>query len=296
MALWRFYNRLALFLGSRRRFVRRVGGMCLVFLGVHAAAGVIEDAVYQLVDVADLVLDGLSHDALMWFASVGTFTPEEARHHAERFAAILDLAEKGWLSLRLALVAEVVIDLLLLDFAWGTRAVMNTASIRQALKESTQEMVSAFKHPDIERAAVLPTMFLLSLVGAVVASVALESVVADGISRAAPKYEFTSLVAAVCGLLACAVLTWRFIPDLLHGALLRARQRTDEAMAALKESRAAQEKRTGKPPPPLSVVRILWTVRARGLWILVVALPLAVTSLLVRTDFLALIHRLGADG
>ena len=78
--------------------------------------------------------------------------------------------------------------------------------------------------------------------------------------------------------------------------LLATPQRTAEALQSLLDGRAATEKRTGKTPPPLSRLQMVWHVRARGLWLWLVALPLAVTTLMVRTDLVALFHRLGADG
>ena len=71
--------------------------------------------------VADFAIDEAVASFLSWLSSAGGLTPEGAVRAIESFASFVDLAEKDWPAIRLAFITEIVLDLFLLDLAWGTR-------------------------------------------------------------------------------------------------------------------------------------------------------------------------------
>lgn len=295
--LWTFYLAVTRFFGARRRFVRRVAALCLVVLGVHAAADVIDDLVYRVIDALDLAVDGLAWRGLEWLASLGAFSPEEAVAHAQRYAEWIDLEQKDVAAKWLALVVELAIDLALLEFVWAARGRPDEeqrASLLDELKASARELKEALWPLDLERVAVPPAVAGFAVAGTLGAALAVEGFVADTLSRLVPLWRWVPNASAAVGVLVAALLLWRFLPDLLHGALLRADERGRRA-----QRRASPFGSTPSLPARAPLVEKLRHLRgllqraSRGALLAFVVLPLAVLGLTGQAAIFALIARTG---
>ena len=281
-------------LGARRTFVRRLAGIALLWMGVHAAADVLDDVLYRMLDGLDLVVDESVAALLSGLSSLGGITPDTALAGIERFASLVDLAEKDWLALRLAFVAELLLDLLLLDLAWGKRT-LEGATVGEDFRESLRQLRQALRAFDLERVLGPVTLLAFTMGGSVLAAVAIEQPVRRALQASLPELLFGTNVAAMVGLLAIALLVWRFVPDVLHGALVRSHARAEMSATKLAQVRATSTPRF----PKLQAFRDRLRRASRGLWLLL-ALFVAVAGLLGGTQvddaqgLPALIARCGA--
>jgi hypothetical protein len=282
-------------LGSYRTLIRRLGGVALVLMGVHAAADVLDDLAYTALDAIDLVVDDALAALLGWLSAAGGLTPDAAAMAIERASLAVDLAEKDWLALRLALAVELMVDVLLLDLAWGARVFEGT-TVLDELRRTTRQLRDAFSAIDLERVLAPLTLLLLAISGSVTVGLALEQPVRAWLAAAAPGLLVASNLAAATGIAVVAVLVWRFVPELLHGAVVRAHERGSKA------SQRLQQRRQQAPPRHPSVAAVVDVLRRglRGAW-LVAALLIASTGLLGGTHDLnglgarGLLDRMGAD-
>lgn len=278
MALFRLISALSFGLGSFRTLIRRLGGIALILMGVHAAADILDDLAYTALDALDLVVDESVAAFLGWLSSAGGMTPDGATSAIERFATAVDLAEKDWLALRLALVAELILDVLLLDLSWGSRT-FDGGSIIEDLKLSARQLRQAFGAIDLERLLAPATLAILAVSGAVTVGLSLEQPTRALLAATSPGLLLASNLAAAVGIVVVAVLVWRFLPELLHGAFVRAHERGEKAVAR------QRRRREQSPPrfPKVAVVVDLLRRGLRGMW-LVLALFIAVTGLLGGTE------------
>jgi hypothetical protein len=292
--VWSAVRAISHTLGVARGPVRRLGGLCLVWMGVHAAADVLDDRARDAIDVIDLVIDeGFAH-VLGWLAAHGGMTPDGAVATIERFATAVDLAEKDWLAVRLALVVELVLDVALLDLAWGTRPAEGEGLIDD-LRASTRQLRASLSAFDLERLLGPLTLLTYATAGGVLAGLAIEQPVAAALVAWAPGLLLAGNLAAGLALVVAAVVVWRFGPDLGHGALVRAHER-GEADRARRQTRREQH-----PPRFPAVARVVDAVGGvvRGWW-LAVALFVACAGLVGGAEatrgqgVLALAERLGA--
>ena len=290
--LFRAYLKLTHFFGKGQRLVRRLAALCLVVMGVHAAGDHIDDLVFAVVDRADLWGDQLFWRLCDWGASLGAFSVNAANRYAQNFATWIDLDEKATLSMVAALGVELLIDLLLLDFVWGNRIRAESSkptSLKEELKQSAKELADAFWPLDLERLAILPVLIAFVCAGTFMAGLAIENAVGSTLGNALPLWRWGINTAAASGLLAAALLLWRFLPELLHGAALRARERAD----AFNERHPAPEAEQGTPR--LARLRAKWVRLRRGWFIALVMLPLALLGLFTQSAFLNLVARTGAN-
>ncbi len=260
-------------LGVARGPIRRLGGLCLVLMGVHAAADVLDDLARDAIDVIDLVVDEAVAGLLGWLAAHGGMTPDGAVVAIERFATAFDLAEKDWLAVRLALAVELVLDVALLDLAWGTRPAEGEGLLDD-VRASTRQLKAALSTFDLERLVGPLTLLVYATAGGVLAGLAIEQPVAAALAAWAPGFLLAGNAAAALALVVVAVVVWRFGPDLVHGAVVRA----DERGQAARERRRAR--RDSHPPRFVGLARAVDVVALaiRGAW-LVVALFVAVAGL-----------------
>lgn len=278
-------RRITWALGSQRRLIRRVAALCLVVMGVHLAADHLDDLIYGVIDLLDLWADDTAERLLAWLSSAGGLGADAAARASEAFATALDLAEKDRLALWLALFTELVLDVLLLDLTWGRHQDSVVAGLFAELKESGRAMIEALSPLDLERLACMPALFCFALGGALMAALAVENAARDLLGRFVPDFLWGGSLAAALGILAAAVLVWRFSPDLLHGALLRSRARADHARERAQKVAEAPHKW-----PRLRRALSLLRLGTRGAWLLVLALPLAVAGLQSH-DLFALVAR-----
>lgn len=278
-------RRITWALGSQRRLIRRIAALCLVVMGVHLAADHLDDLAYNVIDAFDLWADDTAERFLAWLSSAGGMAPEDAARASESFATSMDLAEKDRLALWLALLVELLLDVLLLDLTWGRHEDSRAQGLLAELKESGRAMLEALSPLDLERLAVMPTLLAFTLGGALMAALAVENATRDLVSRLAPEFLWGGSLAAFTGIVAASVLVWRFSPDLLHGALLRAHTRGDKARARASKSMEAPH-RWPRVRRALSLLRL----GTRGAWLVVAALPLAIAGL-QGNDLFALVAR-----
>jgi hypothetical protein len=287
------FNAVSAALGRGRTLIRRLGGIALLLMGVHAAADVLDNLAYTLLDALDLIADDAVGAALAWLSSVGGIAPDAAVEASERFATVVDLGEKEWLSLRLAFATELLLDVLLLDLAWGTRIFDGTSRLDD-LKRSAQQMREALSSFDLERVLGPVTLLAFSVGGAVLAAMALEQPASAALVSLLPGLTIASNIGAAAAILVVALLVWRFVPEQLHGALVRSLLRAERF-------RERQQQRRSKHPPRWPRVAVVVdTVRAvvRGTWLLL-ALAVAGMGLVADVDgggrgAVGLIERVGA--
>ena len=148
--MFRFFNAVSFGLGSWRTLIRRLGGLALIVMGVHAAADVLDNLARDLLDHLDLVVDEGVAGLLGWLSSVGGLTPDAAVASIDDFASLVDLAEKDWLALRLAFATELLLDVLLLDLCWGSR-VFDGETLLDDLKRSAEQLRRSLTSFDLER-------------------------------------------------------------------------------------------------------------------------------------------------
>ncbi len=306
-ALWSFYLAVTRFFGARRRFVRSLAALCLVVLGVHAAADVIDDLVYRVIDALDLVVDGVAWSALETLAGWGAFSPQEAARHAQGFAELIDLEQKDAAAKWLALVVELLMDLLLLDFVRGARAARSaplagvpSTTMVEELRSSARELKEALSPLDLERLAVPPAIAGFAVAGTLGAALAVEGFLADTFSSLVPLWRWGPNASAGVALLVAALLLWRFLPDLLHGAILRAHERGRRAAHKGSGSPSLSSSSLSSSPrwawlrsPGLVRARALVRRSTRGALLAFVVLPLAVLGLSGQAAIFALIARTG---
>jgi hypothetical protein len=291
VGLWRVFLGITHGLGRGRTLIRRVGGLCLLWMGVHAAANVLDGLAYGVLNALDLWLDESVAALLAWLASAGGTSAADAAARIESFAALVDLAEKDWLALRLALTLELTIDVLILDLAWGKRA-LDGGSLLGDVRESARQLRRSFSAVDLERVFAPLSLCAFAVAGAGLAGIAIEHLARQALERQAPDFLVRGNVAAFAALAAMGVLLWRFLPDMLHGALVRAHDRGEAFRHRLTERRAAltaaKAPRTAFVGPTVDGTRRL----LRGWWWLVFAAVAAAG--LVDGTLQALIERIGA--
>lgn len=283
----RLFLALSHALGRQRNLIRRLGGIALVLMGVHAGADVIDDLAYGFLDQLDFYVDEAVAAFLSWLSAAGGLTAAGAVRAIESAAAFLDLAEKDWLAIRLAFVTEIVFDLLLLDLAWGARDGPG-ANLLEDMKLSVARLKEAGSSIDLERIFGPVALSCFVVGGAALVSVALEQLVRTMLYSVAPDVLVAGNIAAATALLIMGILCWRFLPDLLQGTLMRAHGRGEKARLAIAARRAEH-------PPRFPVVasisdelrRVL-----RGAWLLVAAF--VAWAGLFGVGLQALVERLGA--
>ena len=64
--MFRLFNAVSFGLGSWRTLIRRLGGLALIVMGVHAAADVLDNLARDLLDHLDLVVDEGVAGVLGW--------------------------------------------------------------------------------------------------------------------------------------------------------------------------------------------------------------------------------------
>ncbi len=297
--LLRAYLNLTHALGSTQRFWRRLAALFLVVMGVHAAADHIDDLVFGLVDTLDLWADQAVWSLCDWVAKMGGMAPKEAVQKAQGFAEWIDMSEKDTFALVLALGAEIGIDILLLDWIWGTRKAANAdeapMSVVGEFKESVQELKAALWPLDLQRIAVPFVLLLFSLAGAFSAALAIEGVVSTLISEVAPLWRWGINAAAAAALASVALLAWRFVPDLIHGGILHVHTR--QAQRDEKAKKKAQKRADEDKSENASVARIKRGLKraSRGLFSFGILLPLAAFGLMSQNAFVELVARAGAN-
>jgi hypothetical protein len=216
---------LSRWLGKWRTGVRRIGGLALLFIGVHMGAYWLDRVLYDLIDQLDLWADDAMAAGLSWLALHGGLSADGAVRAIDTTGTAIDLAEKEWLAVRCALAVELILDVALLAVAWGARADVGT-SWTDDFRTSARDLVAALKRFDLERWLAPPTLLLLTVIGALTTSTALEPMVRNGMTRLG---AVSGPLAAAGSLLLTSLLVWRFLPDMLLGAWRRAAKRDAEA-------------------------------------------------------------------
>jgi hypothetical protein len=275
---------LSLALGNVRTGVRRIGGMALLFLGIHAGALWLDRFFYSLVDHLDLWLDDVGAWFLSWLSLHGGLAADTAVVRIEQFAALVELDQKEWLAVRLALVVELLLDIAVLRLAWGQRPDAGQRW-QDDFKRSMEDMRDGLRAFDFQRVLAPPTLLLLSVVGALVSTSAVEPAMRNWLQApwlvgVVPALRtWAGPAVAAMSLLLSALLVWRFVPDMLWGAWRSVTTENATPLPKVTNVRAA-----------LTWMRIGIARVLRGWWWL---LPLALAVTVLRTDStFAVLHRL----
>ncbi|MCP4504087.1 MAG: hypothetical protein GY822_29530 [Deltaproteobacteria bacterium] len=297
-ALWTFFSNFSFGLGNRRIFIRRLASIALVLLGVHAAAHTIDAAIFGAIDRSDLVIDQFVWALFEWISGMGGLSAKNALDYAETFSTAVDLEQKEYLAHALALIAELLIDFLLLDLVWGTRHPLSDEEQAlgpiEELKQSTRILKDALWPLDLERFAAPLVLFFFTLAGALSTGIAVEGALHSFVSNLVPLWRWSINFSAAAGLLFVALLVARFLPDLLFGGALRASERSVEAA---EKWRIKLEK---GPPPKTgesAVVRLRrqLPLLLRGWSVAFILLPLSLVGLFSQEIFLQLVQRTRAN-
>lgn len=283
------YLKLTRFLGERRRFIRRIAGLSLILLGVHAAADRLDDIAFRVVDDIDRVIDNTAFALLDALGSVFENWRPKALAYAEAFANFIDVAEKERAAVVLALLIELLIALVMLDFAWGKRDSAlgeGRVGVVDEIKESIAELKTALWPVDLERLAIVPILLCFTTTATLLAGGAVEQIFSSFLSAWFPLWPFGVAAAAFGGLIVALLLAWRFLPDLLHGAILRAHERAD-AFQAVDDERLLESK-------TIPVWRRRARRAARGAFLFAFVMPVAIFSVVDGKPLFALIERAGA--
>ena len=229
--VWQWYQAITHFFGDRQRFLRRASALCLVFIGVHTGADLVDDTVFSFIDVFDDGMDGLAFRLSDWLGSWSYFSEESMRARALFWAERLGPEEKENLSLVLALLTELLVDLMLFDFLWATQIPDAKKTVPYQRKRITKLLVEEIRfalHPiDLKRISVISAIFFLCLSGAVIAGQEIERLVFTFWSQHYPDW-WADRFSAASGLLFALVLLWRMLPGILLGAFYRQLIKTDE--------------------------------------------------------------------
>jgi hypothetical protein len=282
----RLFLGISRFFGARRRFIRRIAALALIIIGVHRAADILDDAVFAVIDVLDLWVDQSAWAVLEWLSSLGAFDGNEAVDKAQRFAEWFDLAEKDLAAKWIALFLELLIDVLLLEFAWGTRPDMSHHGLIEEFRESGRQLLAALWPLDLERLAVPVVLFCFAVKGSLFAGIAAEALLAGAITENIPLWRPGPNIAAFVGLCVAGLLLWRFLPDLLHGGILRVGERAKAFGEKQAEKAAAADTR-------LKRLRLRWRAVRRGAFLALVVMPMAVMGVVTQSAFVQLVARVG---
>jgi hypothetical protein len=289
MGVW---SRISLGLGRRRRFVRRLAGLCLILLGVHAAADRLDDFAYASLDALDLALDRAFLAFVAWLGDLGILTLPKVQSWSEGITTFIGVSEKDRMALVFGLAIEVSADLLLLDLAWGLRRARQAdeepPALLESLRRSGAQLKEAIAPLDVEKLILPLCLFVLSVCGAAIFAVAMEMLTFDLFGGLKAFGGWDRLVSAGLGLFTAALLILRFGPDLVDGAINRADQRGTRFATRVGEKRLA----AGKAPLKEWQEKVLRG--ARGWLSALLILPLTGLSLLSMGPFFDLIRRLGA--
>jgi hypothetical protein len=286
-----FFSRLSHAMGSRRRFVRRMAGLCLILLGVHAAADRLDDLAYASLDALDLALDRGFVALFEWLGDLGILTLPRVSDWSEGVTAYVGVSEKDRMALVFGLLIELSADLLLLDLAWGLRKVRQPSTSAPefiaSLRRSAHQLKEALHPLDVEKVFVPIGLFVLCLCGAALSAVATEMLLFDLFGGWTFLGGWDRLIAASSGLLVALLLVLRFGPDLVEGALSRADQRGHRFASQIEKRRSAQQKQ------PLKSWQQKILRSGRGWLSALFVLPITGLSLFSMGPFFDLLQRLG---
>lgn len=290
------FSRLTQFsraLGRGRNAVRRLSALALLVLGVHAAGLVVDDVVFGLVDRVDLALDRWAFAAYAWLAEEGAYTAQAAAARATRLAHVVDLAEKEHIAHALSFVVELLMIGLLAPFAWGAREalVRGERSRLEALTATNAMLRDALWPLDVERVAAPLALAGFALSAAFSAGLALETAAYGALSAAFPLWPWASQAAAFSAFVTAIVLVWRFMPDLLFGAVIKGAVRAERAAA--KRAAAGEARPTTPWRARLASIRAGIARYGRGLPTAALCVPLAAMGLMAQTAAWHMLARMG---
>ena len=233
------YEHITVFLREQSGFLYRTGALCLVLLGVHASADWVDDKVFFIVDLCDSGLDALVFVSFEWLGSWSFFSEITLQAWAFRWAEWIGPEEKEFLSLLFAMFSELLVDILIVSFAWGVQSSVaeeSSQSDRQRLGIILREMRKAMRTGDLELVFMVQAVLLFSISGALVAGQGLERLGIDFWLWLSPNWYLGRLSASLGLLFVCLVLK-RMLPRILLGAVRRQLKRNLKRIRPVKRFR-----------------------------------------------------------
>lgn len=208
----------------RIRFIKRIGGLCLIAMGVHEAAEWLDHLVYVIVGVMDQSIDAAVATTLDMMATWGLVSQETANRWTSSFGHLLGIEEKEYVAKATALVVELGIDLLLLDLTWGQRQNREQSStfshLKRDLPNALRALRETFPYVNVRIFFIGPIFLGLSIAGANRVAKAME-IQLGAFLTGVGVLQWAPLMASFSALILVGILTFKFFPELVMGALKR---------------------------------------------------------------------------
>lgn len=247
--------------------IRRLAGLLLTLLGIHATVGPIGDVVFRVLDWVDLAIDSFAWRLMDELVDLNILTSSAGARWSQMTASFVGLAEKEQIAILAVLVVEALLVVLLLDYAWGHVK----ASPRPP---GDAGLAPPANHFSVETQAIGLILLALCLNGMFLAAEAIEYFtfrILDGLGM---FLAWSPTLSALAGLTVGVIIVGRVAPPMIQRSSKRSRQLVQRARAV----RASKD-----TPATSSRIGGLWnqlgdTRRSRVM--VLVVLPLVIISLI----------------
>lgn len=264
----------------------RMGGICLLLLGVHSAADFFNRTAFRLIDSMDLVIDQLGWALLHKLGSLSVLNATTAESAAESLARWVDISEKEFLAGLIGVGVELGCVVFLADFAWGHRP-------RPPAPEEPKEAIknpryrAVFRSPEVpsepepepsrfrlEAVAVIFTLGAFTMSGLCFLAVAVENLLFRIFEPYPSLNRYIVPAGAGLGILLGVACLARFLPEMLIGAYRKSLVRILRGAGSKAEDTESSNRFIQYLP------RYLFCETRRGGFVMVALLPLGILSLL----------------
>ena len=267
-------------------FLSRMGGLCLLLLGVHSAADFFNRTAFRFIDSMDLVIDQLGWALLHKLGSLSLLSTTTAESASESLARWVDISEKEFLAGLIGVGVELGCVVFLADFAWGYRpAPPAPEEPEEAIKNTRYR--SIFRLPEapsepepepsrfrLEAVAVILTLGTFTMSGLCFLAVAVENLLFRIFEPYPSINRYIVPAGAGLGILLGVTCLARFLPEMLIGAYRKSLVRILRGIESREETTESNNRLIQYLP------RYLFCDTRRGGLVMVALLPLGILSLL----------------
>jgi hypothetical protein len=280
-----FFARMSHAAGERRRLVRRVAGICLVALGIHAATDQLDELLFLMLDQLDTRIDEWAQAVVQGMAKLELVDAERADRWCRAWAEWVQVNEKDLASKWMALLIEVGANVTLVRPTWGLRTDLRhdvQLRMREQLSSSWAALRPTLWPISFEQVSLPLIVFTLAFSGVMTATLSLDMAAGRVLLDLFPDGTSQMMVASGLGIFGASLLSWRFLPDLVEGCWFFAHERKRK-MAPLPAS---------APDGGRLVYRLAHGLKQRGLLRVLCVLPVAYLSLLAQLDNIRMLLRM----
>ncbi len=266
--------------------ISRLGGMCLLLLGVHSTGDFFNRSAFRFIDSLDLAFDQLGWAFLQKLSSLSALSHSTADKASESLARWVDLYEKEVLAGAIGLLIELSCVGLLADFAWGHRPpAPEPATPAPTFKnkryrnifnkvEPPPEPPPEPSHFRFEPLAISTTIALFTMSGLCFLALTVENLLFKIFEPYPSIIRYMVPAGASLGVLLGVVSLIRFLPPMLLGAYRKSLERI------LPELRLQLISATAPRPRGLqNLPRYIICDSRRGAVVVFTLLPLGILSL-----------------